>query len=403
VTNAASFEFFVARRYLLAKRKQALVSVITVISVVGVAAGVMALIIALAINNGFRQTLQRLLLGATAHVSVLEKKPGNGISGWKALTAGLASRPGVRSAAPALYGGVFFASPVQSAGGVIKGVPAPDDDLRPYLKEGSFDLENGIVVGTKLARAAGLMLGSRVTVISPQGELTPFGPRPSYFPMKVVGIFETGFYDLDSTWALTSLANAQRILATGDVVNAIELKLDDMQQAGAVAETIEASLDPALGASSWMEQNKPLLGALKTERTVTVVTIGLIQLVAALNILVTLTMMVMEKTRDIGVLMAMGATRSQVRRIFLWQGLLIGAAGAAIGLIAGFAICHLAGANQWIKLDAQVYALGYLPFETRWIDAVWVAAAALGVSLLATLHPARSATNILPAEALRYE
>ena len=403
MTKAVPFEFFVARRYLVAKRRQALVSVITIISVIGVAAGVMALIVALAINNGFRQTLQRLLLGATAHVSILEKKPGHGITDWRTLTATMASHPEVRSAAPALYGGVFFASPVQSSGGVLKGVPAPDADLQPYLKEGTFDLDRGIVVGTKLARSAGLMLSSRVTVISPQGELTPFGPRPSYFPMKVVGIFETGFYDLDSTWALTSLANAQRILSTGDVVNSIELKLSDIQHAGAVAQSLEGQLDPSLAASSWMEQNKPLLGALKTERTVTVVTIGLIQLIAALNILVTLTMMVMEKTRDIGVLMAMGATRSQVRRIFLWQGLLIGAAGTAIGLIAGFAICYFAGANQWIKLDEQVYALGYLPFEARWTDAIWVAAAALGVSLLATLHPARAATSILPAEALRYE
>lgn len=403
MTRTIPFEFFVARRYLVAKRKQALVSIITVISVIGVAAGVMALIVALAINNGFRQTLQRLLLGATAHVSILEKKPGGGIAGWRSLTEQMAARPDVRSAAPALYGGVFFASPVQSAGGVLKGVPAPDEDLRPFLKEGAFDLDSGVVVGAKLARSAGLMLNSRVTVISPQGELTPFGPRPSYFPMKVVGIFETGFYDLDSTWAVTSLSNAQRILAIGDVVNSIELKLDDIEQAGALADALDRQLDPGLAASSWMEQNRPLLGALKTERTVTVVTIGLIQLVAALNILVTLTMMVMEKSRDIGVLMAMGATRAQVRRIFLWQGLLIGAAGTAIGLIAGFAICHFAGTGQWIKLDEQVYALGYLPFETRWTDALWVASAALMVSLLATIHPARSATSILPAEALRYE
>lgn len=403
MSRAVPFEFFVARRYLVAKRKQSVVSIITVISVMGVAAGVMALIVALAINNGFRQTLQRLLLGATAHVSILEKKPGNGITDWRALTARMSSRPGVRSAAPALYGGVFFASPVQSAGGFLKGVAVLDDDLRGFLKEGSFDLNQGIVVGAKLARSAGLALNSRVTVISPQGELTPFGPRPSYFPMRVVGIFETGFYDLDATWALTSLTNAQRILSAGDVVNSIELKLDDMQQAGAVAEALEAQLDPALAASSWMEQNRPLLGALRTERTVTVVTIGLIQLVAALNILVTLTMMVMEKTRDIGVLMAMGATRAQIRRIFLWQGLLIGGAGTVLGLVVGFAICHFAGANQWIKLDEQVYALGYLPFATHWTDAIWVAAAALGVSLLATLHPARSATSILPAEALRYD
>ncbi len=398
-----NFEFFVARRYLVAKRRQAIVSVITVISVFGVAAGVMALIIALAINNGFRQTLQRLLLGATAHVSVLEKNPGNGIGGWEALSSRFAKFPGVAGASPTLYGGVFFSSPLQSAGGVLKGIVSPDEEMRQFLVAGDFNLTEGIVVGSKLARSAGLLLNSRVTVISPQGELTPFGPRPSYFPMRVVGIFETGFYDLDSAWAFTSLGNAQRILSTGDVVNAIELRLSDIQQAGSVAQALEAELPAALSATSWMEQNKPLFSALRTERTVTVVTIGLIELIAALNILITLTMMVMEKTRDIGVMVAMGATRAQIRRVFLMQGMLIGLAGTILGLILGFTVCHFAGQQRWIQLDEQVYPLGYLPFEARWPDAIWVSVAALGVSVLATLYPARNATRIVPAEALRYE
>jgi len=222
VNAIAVFELFVARRYLVAKRRQAIVSVVTVISVLGVAAGVTALIVALAINNGFRQTLQSLLLGATAHVTVLEKQPGSGIEDWADLAAKLKSVPGVASVAPAVYGTVFFAGPLQSTGGVIKG-----------KADGPAD---GVQLGAKLAQSTGMRPGSRVTIISPQGELTPFGPRPSYFPMRVSGTFETGFYEIDSSWAFTSLDTAQKILATGNVVNAIELQLQDAQQAQAIAD-----------------------------------------------------------------------------------------------------------------------------------------------------------------------
>lgn len=389
MSSLATFELFVARRYLLAKRRQAIVSVVTVISILGVAAGVMALIVALAINNGFRQTLQRLLLGATAHVSVLEKEAGNGIENWRGLVSQCRRVAGVREAAPALYGSVFFAGPMQSAGGVLKGtIESPND---------------GVALGTKLARATGMSIGSRLTIINPQGELTPFGPRPSYFPIRVDKTFETGFYDLDSAWAFTSLATAQRIFGSGDTVNSIELKLDDIQQAGKVAQAVQSLLPKSLAATSWMEQNKPLLNALATERTVTLITIGLIVLVAALNILITLTMMVMEKNRDIAILVSMGAKSRQIRNIFILQGGLIGLTGTAIGLILGYAICFLAGRGQWIQLDPQVYALGYLPFEPRWLDGAIVAASAIAISLIVTLFPARNAAAVAPAEALRYE
>jgi len=399
----ARFELFVARRYLKAKRKQAVISVITVISVLGVAAGVMSLVVALAINNGFRNTLQRNLLGATADVTILEKEPGYGIENWRELTGRLRQAPRVTSAAPSLYGAVFLSGPLQSEGAVLKGVEisgGADRGLLRQLKAGSVEgLRDtaglpGIILGAKLAEKTGMRLRSIVTVISPQGNLTPVGPWPKTERFRVAGIFESGFYDIDSAWAYTSLAAAQRLLGLEDVVNALELKIDDIYQAPAVARAAERIAGPKLGATTWMEQNRQIFNALRMEKAVTWVTIGLIVLVAALNILITLVMMVMEKYRDIAVLMSMGARREQIRRIFMFQGVLIGAVGTLI---------FLADRHRWIRLDESVYALSFVPFEPRWLDGVWIAAAALLVSFLATLYPARNAARIPPAEALRYE
>jgi lipoprotein-releasing system permease protein len=409
-----SFPIFVARRYLKAKRKQAVIGVITVISILGVAAGVMALIIALAINNGFRNTLQRNLLGATAHVSILEEEPGLGIDGWRELREKLAALPHVVSAEPTLYAPVFLAGPLLSEGAIIKGI-RPDVEVQPVdvlnrLTEGSLDRLSetedrlpGIILGDTLARRTGMMLDSAVNVISPQGELTPFGPRPSYHRFRVCGIFDSGFYQLDSAWAFTSLEAAQKVLAVGDVVNSIELRLDDIYRAPEVAEAAREVIPDSLAPTTWMEQNRQLLSAMRMERVVTVITIGLIQLIAALNILITLVMMVMEKHRDIALLMSMGCRREQIRRIFMTQGVIIGAIGSSIGLVAGEVLCFLADHYRWIRLDAEIYSLNYVPFEPRWIDALWVPAAALLVSFLATIYPARAATRIAPAEALRYE
>ncbi|MBI4876389.1 MAG: ABC transporter permease [Acidobacteria bacterium] len=408
-----SFELFVARRYLMAKRKQAVISLITVISVAGVAAGVMALVIALAINNGFRNTLQRNLVGATAHVTILEKEPGYGIRDWREVIARVRRAPHVVSAAPTLYGSVFLAGPVQSSGAVLKGVSfAPGAPLPGFisrLKEGSAAALDdahgppGILLGSRLAQSTGLVLNARVNVISPQGELTPLGPRPSYHWFRVAGIFESGFYDLDSGWAFTGMAASQRVLALDDVVNAIELRLDDIYAAPEVARSVEAMLGPKLAATHWMEQNKQLLGALQMERAVTVVTIGLIQFVAALNILISLVMMVMEKHRDIAILMSMGARREQIRNIFMLQGVLIGVTGSAIGLAVGHTLNYFADRYHWVRLSEEVYTIGFVPFEPRWIDSLWIAGAAILVSFLATLHPARAATRVAPVEALRYE
>jgi lipoprotein-releasing system permease protein len=410
---AARFETFVARRYLRAKRKEAVVSIVTAISAIGVAAGVMALIIALAVNNGFRNELQKNLLGATAHVDVLEKEPANGIENWRELIEKLRKLPHVAGVAPALYSQVFLQGPVLARGAVLKGIDAASElqvtDILNHLRQGSVGRLNtpgaspGIILGSGLARETGMMLDSVLTVVTPRGELTPIGPRPNIRPFRVVGIFESGFFQYDEAWAFTSLHSAQNALSLPDVVNEIEIKLDDLYLAPQVSKEVEKIAGPRLAASTWMEQNRQLLNAFKMEKMVTVVTIGLIVLVAALNILISLVMMVMEKYRDIAVLMSMGARRQQIRNIFMLQGMLIGVTGTATGLVIGYALCFLAQKYRWIRLDEAVYALSYVPFEPRMWDGVWVAAVAILISFLATIYPARSASRLAPTEVLRYE
>lgn len=406
------FEWMVAVRYLRAKRKQTVISIITVISVLGVAAGVASLIIALAINNGFGSTLQASLLSATAHVSIQERHPSFGIEGWQALVPKLRRLGHVTAVTPGLYDQVGLRGPLVSVGAILKGVPmgrgAAVPEMLERLKAGSlqaFDNPpqgvNSVVLGARLAEQAGVGLGSRVTVIG--NELTPFSVAPTLFRFHVVGIFESGLYDLDSSWAFTSLDAAQHVLDLPDVVNSIELRLDDVYQASAVARAAAPIIGPKLIAQTWMNQNRSILNALRLEKIVSLITVGLIELVAALNILVALVMLVMEKHRDIAILMSMGARREQIRRIFILQGLLIGGLGSALGLIAGYSVSALFNHYQWLRLDEQIYSISYVPFLSRPTDALWVAGLALATSLIATLHPSGSASKIAPAEALRYE
>jgi lipoprotein-releasing system permease protein len=409
-----NFELFIAGRYLRAHRKERVISVITAISIAGVAVGVMALIIALGVNNGFRNTLQRNLLGAMADITVLPKDPTYGIEHWEELAARLRTLPHVRAAAPAVYSGVYLTGGPQSHPAELKGVDidaelAISESLR-HLKSGSIERLRdpnasppGILLGSKMVDETGMIVNSRINLFSPQGDITPLGPRGANRPFKVAGTFETGFYEIDDNWAYTSLAAAQRVLSLDDVVNQIELKLDDSNRASEIAKDIERVAGPKYTTTTWMERNKQLLGALNMERRVTVITIGLIELVAALNIFISLVMMVMEKYRDIGVLMSMGARRAQIRWIFMLQGVLIGVVGSIIGVVAGYVLCYFANQYRWVGLDETVYSLSFVPFEPRWIDGLWVPAAAILVSFLATIYPARNATRIAPAEVVRYE
>jgi lipoprotein-releasing system permease protein len=440
------FEFFVASRYLRAKRKQAVIGIITGISIAGVAAGVASLVVALAINNGFRQDLQDRLLGSTSHVNLL-RTMGDGIRDWRPLIERLRKQPHVIAAAPDIYEQVLISLGPRARGAVLKGIILQDEhkvsDLLDSVKQGSADalgesLGEGnrqtqdadksvratwttndadslaaaqqrraemppIILGKDMADDLGARVGSVVLVTSPQGELTPFGLVPKYTRFRVVGIFDSGFYDYDSSWSFTRLSDAQRLFALGDVIQIIEFKIVDIYKAPQIGEELEQAAGMGFMTTNWMEQNKPLFHALRLERLVTFITVGLIVFVAALNILISLTMMVMEKTRDIAVLMSMGTRKAQVRKIFIAQGALIGVVGTAIGLVLGYALSWMGGHYHLFSLAPEVYSINYVPFAPRVMDGVLVALVAVGTSLVATIYPSWSAARILPAEALRYE
>ena len=406
-----------------------MVGVITLISVIGVAAGVASLIIALAITNGMRRDLQDRLVGSTAHVELM-RIAADGIRDWRPLLERLRKLPHVTAAAPGLYEQVLIARGARAGGAEIAGIIPSDQrtvsDLLSDVKQGSAaELEpepnsslvpNGeapgapssagvppIVIGKDLAASIGAEVGDTVEVISPQGELSPLGLVPRYRAFKVTGIFNSGFYQYDSTYGFARLADAQRLFSEPDLISVVWFKVDDMNRADEIGREIEQAAGPGFQTTNWMEENRELFRALKLEQIVTFIILALIVCVAALNILIALTMMVMEKTKDIAVLMSYGVRVDQVRRIFLMQGLLISVIGTALGLVLGYTLSWVGGHYRFIHLDASVYSIDYLPFAPRAIDALIVGAVSIGVSLVATLYPSWSAAKVLPAEALRYE
>ncbi|HEV2493106.1 MAG TPA: ABC transporter permease [Terriglobia bacterium] len=410
---AMRFELFVALRYLKAKRRQAVISVITLISVVGVAAGVCALVVALAINNGFRQELESRLLGATASINLI--RPANdGIKDYEQLSERLSKVPHVTADAPVLYEEVLVSSHSRAQGIVLKGVDPQREvrvaDLLQHVREGSLDglsqtfaNADPLILGKELAKSLGVFVGDTVLVTSPQGYLTPFEVVPKFRHFRVVGVFDSGFYDFDSAWAFTNLGAAQRLFDLANVVSVIEFKIDDVDRAPEIAQAIRKTAGSGFDTTTWMEQNRSLFSALKLERLVTVLTIGLIMLVAALNIFITLAMMVMEKNRDIAVLMSMGARARQVWAVFTLHGLVIGAIGGTLGLLSGYVICWAGERYKLFRLPADVYALASVPFHARPWDGVWIVVAALVISFLAALYPSLAASRLSPVEILRYE
>jgi lipoprotein-releasing system permease protein len=422
------FELFLAARYLKAKRRQAVVGVVTTISIAGVAAGVAALIIALAITNGMRRDLQDRLLGASAHIDLMRVES-DGIQDWQPLLARLRTVPHVTAVAPGIYGQVLVSRGPRAGFALIKGIiPAQErtvSSLLDTITAGSAkDLEPGaanqdsnpvpgegaanaaypaLVLGKDLADQIGAQVGDSVLITSPQGELTPLGLAPRYQRFRVAGIFHSGFYQYDTAMAFMRLADAQRLFSEPDLLSVISFKVDDMDRAPQIARVIEQAAGKGYMTTNWMEVNRELFRALKEEQVVTFIVIALIVIVAALNILIALTMMVMEKTRDIAVMMSFGVEPGQVRRIFLMQGFLISVIGTALGLVLGYFASWAGGYYHFIHLSAEVYSIDTLPFAPRPLDGVIVAAVSIGISLLATLYPSSAAARVLPAEALRYE
>jgi lipoprotein-releasing system permease protein len=407
-----SFEWFVARRYLRSPHRPAILRLITLFSVIGVAAGVATLVIALAMNSGFRETLQDRLLGVTAHISLI--RPGSGaIHNYEELAAKLQELPGVKSVTPAIYDTVLLSFNGQARGVVTKGVDVErekkTDEALQKLTAGQLDFSadadgiDGLLVGKQLADEWKLKPGDFVTLTSPQGRLTPFGMMPRSRRFRVSGVFESGFYDYDENWCFVSLPAAQSLVGTGDVVNVLEFRLTKPELAPQTALLVEQAAGPGFSATTWIEENRALFRALKLEKLVTAIFIGLITFVAGLNILVVLSMTVTDKARDIAVLLSMGTRREQIRRIFLLQGIAIGATGTLAGLLLGYSFAWIAGTYQLVPLDPQVYAVSYVPFHPSFFDGLWISTAAMSIAVLATLLPAREASRLLPVEILRFE
>src|SRR6266849_1354261 len=406
------FEWFVAQRYLRSPYRPAVLRLVTLFSVVGVAAGVATLVIALSMNTGFRETLQDRLLGVTAHVSLT--RPGTGgIKNYEEMATKLAAVTNARSVTPAVYQTVLLSFAGQARGVVTKGVDPErerkSDEALQRIVAGGLDFSpdadgiDALLIGRQLAQEWKLSPGDYVTLTSPQGRLTPFGLLPRSRRFRVAGIFDSGFYDYDENWCFLNLAAAQALSGVGDTISLLEFRLDKPEQAGDIARSLEQAAGSGFAATTWMEENRALFRALRLEKLVTAIFIGLITFVAGLNILVVLSMTVTDKARDVAVLMSMGCSRQQIRRIFLWQGIAIGATGTFAGLCIGYAIAWIAGSYHAIPLDPQVYAVPYVPFHPSLLDGLWIAIVAMAISVGATLIPARAAARLLPVEILRYE
>ena len=407
-----TFEWLVALRYLRSPNRPAVLRIVTLLAVVGVASGVTTLVIALSMNTGFRQAIRDRLLSVTAHVNLKPLGP-NGIRDYREVMSQLSSTPGVRSIEPAIYSTVLLSAGGRARGVVLKGV---DPELEQRASEALHHIVAGngdfaqdadgipaVLVGRIMANDLDISAGDYITLTSPQGSLTPFGMLPRSRRFHVSGIFDSGFYDYDANWGFVTLGSAQSLAGIGDVVSLLEVRVTQMDDAPAIAAALLRRAGPGFMTSTWMDENRALFRALSLEKLVTALFIGLITFVAGLNILVVLTMTVTDRARDIAVLMAMGARRQQLRKIFILQGLVVSIAGTVAGLLIGYTFAGIANKWRLIPLNPEVYAIPYVPFHANALDAIWIAAAALFISIAATLLPARSASRILPVEILRFE
>ena len=407
-----TFEWLVALRYLRSPNRPAVLRLVTLLAVIGVTAGVTTLVIALAMNTGFRQAIRDRLLSVTAHVNLKPLGP-NGIRNYRELMTKLSDAPEVKSIEPAVYDQALLSSGGHARGIVLKGVD-PELEIRAsealhHMVAGKADFSadaDGIpalLVGRLLANDMEISAGDYVTLTSPQGNLTPFGMLPRSRRFRVAGIFDSGFYDYDANWGFVTLGSAQSLAGIGDVVSLLEVRVNKLDDARAAADELVKRAGPGFTATTWMDENRALFKALSLEKLVTALFIGLITFVAGLNILVVLTMTVADRARDIAVLMALGARRRQIRFIFLVQGLAVSVTGILAGLVLGYSAALIANHWKLIPLNPEVYAVPYVPFHANGLDAIWIAAAALAISVAATTLPARSAARILPVNILRFE
>ena len=412
-----SYEFFISLRYLKAKRKQAFISLITWISIGGVAVGVTALIVVISVMGGMQEDLRNKILGTNSHVIVLSNE--GGITKQQEIIKKIEKVEHVVAASPFIFNQVMLTSANSVSGVAIRGID-PDMEAKvtdlanrikegglqflkaPQKREGEAEIE-GIVIGKDLARNLAVFLGDTIDVVSPFGRVTPMGTAPKVEKFRVVGIFNTGMYEYDSSLALISIPAAQRFFNMTDMVTGIEIKVDDIYAADSVADKIHTMLGFPYWTRDWMEMNKNLFSALKLEKFGMFVILILIIVVAAFNIIGTLIMMVMEKGRDIAILKSMGATDRSIMKIFIMEGLIIGIAGTIIGCIGGYTLCELLDKYHFIKLPSDVYQLDTLPVKMNPLDFIYISLSAIVISFIATIYPSWNASRLDPAEALRYE
>ena len=422
------YELFIGLRYLKAKRKSTFISIITVISTAGVALGVMALIIVLAVMTGFEEDLKDKILGTNAHIVVL--KSSGGIDDYDGVMGKLKKIDGVVAATPFIYNQVMLSTGKNVSGVVLRGVDVSTDplvtNLSKSLVEGKLaDLEKrmpaplaqseapkpGVIIGKELARNLNLYTGDTVNVISPLGNITPLGMVPKMKQFRVIGIFNTGMFEYDSTLAYVSLREAQSFLGLGDTVTGVQLRVDDVYKTGQIAREINTKLGFPFYARDWMQMNKNILFALKTEKMVMFIILTLIVLVAAFGIASTLFMVVMEKTKDIAILKSMGASGGSIMKIFVIEGLIIGFFGTVIGVAGGLLVATnlepIVGVVQQVTgfelFSKDVYYLDHFPSRVVPSDVLLISITAVLISFVATLYPSWQASRLPPAEALRYE
>ena len=404
------FELFVALRYLLARRKQAFISLISLISVLGVAVGVMALLIALALMTGLQGELRDRIIGSAAHVYVFKV---GGVEDPEAETRKMLALPRVQGAAPVLLGKAMITSD-KSLGFIdVKGIDPEKEktvtELQSSIRKGSADALNrvegerpGILIGVDLAQALEVQVGDQVQLITPRGTLTPFGSmnRPTTF--EVVGIFSLGLFQYDSEYGFIRMDVAQRIFGDDQPVF-LELRVDDMFKSREVVEAIVERFGPEYQPQEWRDMNKSLFSALWLEKMAISITIGLIVMVAALNIVASLILLVMEKSRDIAILKTMGSPARSIRRIFMLQGLIIGIVGTGAGAVGGYALIYILDRYKLISVPVDVYQISYVPFTLQPLDFFVVVGSAILICFVATIYPSRQAARLDPAQALRYQ